>query len=69
MVRITSIAKLPVHIDGHPIGEVPVTFKVVKQALKVILPAFATPTYQLQDDPNPPVALPVDAHTTDVVTG
>ncbi|MBW4489291.1 MAG: diacylglycerol kinase family lipid kinase [Trichocoleus desertorum ATA4-8-CV12] len=38
-VRFTSIAKLPVHIDGHQIGELPVTFQVVKQALKVIVPA------------------------------
>jgi diacylglycerol kinase (ATP) len=38
-VRLTSIAKLPVHIDGHQIGELPVTFQVVKQALKVLVPA------------------------------
>ncbi|HEY9860862.1 MAG TPA: diacylglycerol kinase family protein [Candidatus Obscuribacterales bacterium] len=38
-VRLTSIAKLPVHIDGHQIGELPVTFQVVKQALRVLVPA------------------------------
>ncbi|GAB1540461.1 diacylglycerol kinase [Scytonema sp. NUACC21] len=58
---LTSKAKLPVHIDGHPIGELPVTFKVVKQALKVFLPDADTPAYQLQDDPNPPIVLPVDS--------
>nr|WP_290223907.1 diacylglycerol kinase family protein [Trichocoleus desertorum] len=41
-VRLTSIAKLPVHIDGHQIGELPVTFQVVKQALKVLVPAEAS---------------------------
>jgi diacylglycerol kinase (ATP) len=61
MTRLTSRVKLPVHIDGHLIGEVPVTFKVVKQALKVIVPAINTPTYQPQDDPTPPVALPADS--------
>lgn len=58
-VRLTSKAKLPVHIDGHPIGELPVTFKSVKHALKVIVPAASEPTYKVKDDPNPPVALPV----------
>jgi len=61
VVRLTSKAKLPVHVDGHAIDEVPVTFKVVKQALKVIVPATDTPTYQRRDDPNPPVALPADS--------
>jgi len=61
VVRLTSKAKLPVHIDGHAIGEVPVTFKVVKQALKVIVPAIDTPTYQRRDDPSPPVVLPADS--------
>lgn len=65
MVRLSSKAKLPFHIDGHPIGEIPVTFKVVKHALKVILPALNTPTYQLQDDPNPAVALPADSQEKD----
>jgi diacylglycerol kinase (ATP) len=37
-VRLTSSAKLPVHIDGRQIGELPVTFQVVKQALKVLVP-------------------------------
>jgi diacylglycerol kinase (ATP) len=58
-VRVTSKANLPVHIDGHAIGEVPVTLKVVQQALPVIVPTVATPTYQRQVDPNPPVVLPV----------
>lgn len=62
-VRLTSKANLPVHVDGNPIGEVPVTLKVVKQALKVVLPALDTPSYQLKDDPNPPVALPVKSQT------
>lgn len=58
-VRLTSSAKLPVHIDGHSIGEVPVTLKSIQQALKVIIPAANAPTYKPEDDPNPPVALPV----------
>jgi len=58
-VRLTSQAPLPVHIDGHPIGSLPVTLKVVKQTLKVIVPAADTPVYKRQDDPNPSVALPV----------
>ena len=58
-VRLTSKAKLPVHIDGHPIGELPVTLKTIKHALKVIVPAADTPSYKRKDDPNPPVALPV----------
>lgn len=60
-VRISSTAQLPVHIDGRLIGEVPVTFKIVKQALKVMVPAMDTPVYQADADPNPPIALPVDA--------
>lgn len=44
-VRLTSKAKLPVHIDGHPLGELPVTFKTIKHALKVIVPAASMPTY------------------------
>lgn len=35
----TSNTKLPVHVDGYLIGELPVTFKVVQQALKVLVPA------------------------------
>jgi diacylglycerol kinase (ATP) len=31
-------AELPVHIDGHQIGELPATFKVIQQALKVLVP-------------------------------
>lgn len=60
-VRVSSIAHLPVHIDGHPIGEVPVTFQVIKQALKVMVPAVDSPTYEPEADLNPPVALPADS--------
>jgi diacylglycerol kinase (ATP) len=60
-IRLSSKSMLPVHIDGHPIGQVPVTFKILNQALKVMVPAIDTPTYQSQDDPNPPVALPADS--------
>ncbi|WP_348227942.1 diacylglycerol/lipid kinase family protein [Trichocoleus desertorum] len=38
-VRLSSPSKLPFHIDGHQIGELPVTFQVVHQALKVLVPA------------------------------
>ena len=58
-VRLTSSSKLPVHIDGHPIGELPVKLKTIKHALKVIVPTDSAPTYKRKDDPNPPVALPV----------
>lgn len=58
-VRLTSKAALPVHIDGHPLGTLPVALKVVKQALKVMVPATDTPTYKREDDLNPPIALPV----------
>lgn len=58
-VRLTSSAKLPVHIDGHPIGELPVTLRSLRHALKVITPTVNAPTYKREDDPNPPVALPV----------
>lgn len=37
-VKLTSDVKIPVHIDGHPIGELPVTLKAVKDILKVIVP-------------------------------
>jgi diacylglycerol kinase (ATP) len=37
-VRFTSKASLPVHIDGHPLGTLPVTFRSMRSALKVILP-------------------------------
>ncbi len=37
-VKFTSDVKIPVHIDGHPIGELPVTLKAVKDMLKVIVP-------------------------------
>ncbi|MGA7935453.1 MAG: diacylglycerol kinase family protein [Kovacikia sp.] len=57
-IDITSKFQLPVHIDGHPIGEVPVTFKTAKQSLKVIVPAIDTSAYHSQDDPHSPVALP-----------
>jgi diacylglycerol kinase (ATP) len=60
-LQIQSNAVLPIHIDGHPIGKLPVTLKVLKQALKVIVPTPGTPTYNRQDDPNPPIALPVEA--------
>lgn len=58
-VRLTSKAELPVHIDGHPLGNLPVRLKTIKHALKVIVPAADMPTYKRKDDPNPPVALPV----------
>jgi diacylglycerol kinase (ATP) len=38
-VHLTSPTPLPFHIDGQPIGTVPVTFKVLKQALQVMVPA------------------------------
>lgn len=60
-VQLVSRTKLPVHIDGHPIGELPVRLKVLQQALQVIVPDQDTPSYQYQSDPNPPVALPVEA--------
>lgn len=58
-VRLTSKTKLPVHIDGHPIGELPVKLNILQQALRVMVPNQNTPVYQAKADPNPPVALPV----------
>jgi diacylglycerol kinase (ATP) len=60
-VTVKSKAHLPVHVDGQPIGTTPVTLKIAKQALKVIVPTEDSPTYQRQDDPNPPVVLPVES--------
>ncbi len=37
-VKFTSDVQIPVHIDGHPIGELPVTLKAIKDMLKVIVP-------------------------------
>lgn len=42
-VKITSQVKLPVHIDGHAFGQLPVTLKVVKHVLSVIVPTAAFP--------------------------
>lgn len=58
-VKLTSKVKLPVHIDGHVLGELPVRLKTIKHALKVIVPTADMPTYKRNLDPNPPVALPV----------
>lgn len=60
-VRLTSKARLPVHLDGRPLDHLPIEFRIVKNALKVIVPAPDTPVYRLQDDPNPPIALPADS--------
>ncbi|NJO42640.1 MAG: diacylglycerol kinase family lipid kinase [Cyanobacteria bacterium CRU_2_1] len=57
-VRITSEVKLPIHIDGQPIGELPATLRILKHALRVVVPDETTPTYKRQDDPNPPIVLP-----------
>jgi diacylglycerol kinase (ATP) len=37
-VRLSSRAELPFHVDGQPIGMLPVTFKSMRSALKVIVP-------------------------------
>lgn len=60
-VRITSPAKLPFHIDGRAIGEVPVALKAIQQALRVIVPSAETASYQAEADPNPPIVLPVSS--------
>jgi diacylglycerol kinase (ATP) len=60
-VRLSSAMNLPVHIDGHPFGAVPVNFKVVRQALNVMVPSSDMATYQPQADPNPPIVLPVES--------
>jgi diacylglycerol kinase (ATP) len=65
-VRITSPVKLPFHIDGHAIGEVPVTLKAVRQALQVIVPSVETPSYQPEADPNPPIVLPVSSEKSEL---
>ncbi len=58
-VRLTSDVQLPVHVDGKAVGNLPATFKVIKQALSVMVPAIATPNYNSQKDSDPPVALPI----------
>ncbi|MEO0376225.1 MAG: diacylglycerol kinase family protein [Cyanobacteria bacterium P01_A01_bin.17] len=40
-VRCSSKAELPVHADGYSLGTLPVTLKVLKHALKVIVPRVA----------------------------
>lgn len=43
-LRLTAPnAKLPVHVDGYLIGEVPVTFKVLPRALNVLVPKLELP--------------------------
>jgi diacylglycerol kinase (ATP) len=42
-VRLTSKVTLPVHVDGHPIGTLPATFKSLRAALKVIVPNVSAP--------------------------
>lgn len=43
-VRLASSVNLPVHIDGHPLGQLPVTLKSIKHAIKVMVPAVDMPT-------------------------
>lgn len=42
-VKITAQENLAVHIDGHAIGELPVTLKALKHTLTVIVPQEAMP--------------------------
>lgn len=58
-IQLTSDVQLPVHIDGKGVGHLPATFKVIKQALKVMVPSPATPSYNPQKGFDPPVALPI----------
>jgi diacylglycerol kinase (ATP) len=37
-VEVSSVRRLSVHVDGHPIGTTPVRFEVLPKALKVITP-------------------------------
>jgi diacylglycerol kinase (ATP) len=37
-LHCSSKANLPVHVDGYPLGTLPVTFKVLKHALNVLVP-------------------------------
>jgi diacylglycerol kinase (ATP) len=37
-VEISSVKRMSVHVDGHPIGTTPVRFDVLPRALKVITP-------------------------------
>lgn len=63
-VEIQSKAELPVHIDGHPLGNLPVTLKILHHALQVVVPTAETPVYEVKQDPSPPVALPVPGITS-----
>jgi diacylglycerol kinase (ATP) len=60
-VRIRSPIHLPVHVDGQPIGHLPVEVETLPRALRVVVPDQETPRYEAGQDPNPPVALPAES--------
>lgn len=51
-VRISSPARLPVHADGHPQGETPVTLRAVPDALRIFVPE-GPPPHEPTNDPAP----------------
>jgi diacylglycerol kinase (ATP) len=55
-VTIASPASLPVHADGKPSGKTPVTIRVVRRALRVIVPKQHVKTSAI----DAPVALPAE---------
>jgi diacylglycerol kinase (ATP) len=53
-VSLTSPVDLPVHVDGQPFGNLPITLRAVPAALRVLAP----PRAAAKPDPDPPVSLP-----------
>lgn len=60
-VRLESLVPLPVHIDGQPFGQLPVSLSTVPKALRVFSPDRAL----AGRDDNPPVALPAPDQKSD----
>ena len=54
-VRLVCPTPIPVHVDGHPLGQTPVRLRVLARALRV----FAPSRKMVEGDEDPPVALPL----------
>lgn len=60
-VTLSSPVEMPVHVDGKPLGNLPVTLKSLPKALRVYAPVKETVGRDLQ----PSVALPVERISAD----
>ncbi len=47
-IEVACSQSLPVQVDGDMIGTTPMTFQIVPQALRVLLPSTLTPARLLQ---------------------